>query len=115
MALIRRLEGQFPTLEEVRCKVGIGVATGADKAFIGRFDVLDVEEDRKLPLVTTKDIASGEVKWRGQGVINPFTDSGSLVRLQDYPRLRRYLESRRDVIGGRHCAQEDADQLVPDH
>lgn len=105
MALIRRLEKQFPTLEEVRCKVGIGVATGADKAFIGRFDVLDVEDDRKLPLVTTKDIASGKVKWRGQGVINPFTDSGSLVRLQDYPRLRRYLESRRDVIGGRHCAR----------
>src|SRR5690606_36211813 len=35
MALIRRLEGAFPLLEEVGCKVGIGVATVADKAFIG--------------------------------------------------------------------------------
>jgi len=34
MLLIRRLEQQFPTLEEAGCKVGIGVATGADKAFI---------------------------------------------------------------------------------
>ncbi|WP_442900418.1 Eco57I restriction-modification methylase domain-containing protein, partial [Geoalkalibacter sp.] len=68
MGLIRRLEGLFPSLEDVGCKVGIGVATGADKAFIDDFDALDVEPDRKLPLVTTKDILSGEVIWRGQGV-----------------------------------------------
>lgn len=106
MALIRRLEGCFPSLEEVRCKVGIGVATGADKAFIGDFDALDVEPDRKLPLVTTKDIMSGEVKWRGLGVINPFAESGRLVDLDEYPRLRRYLEARREVIARRHCAQK---------
>jgi hypothetical protein len=106
MALIRRLEGCFPVLEEVGCKVGIGVATGADKAFIGDFEGLDVEPDRKLPLVTTKDIMSGEVRWQGQGVINPFAESGGLVDLDDYPRLRRYLENRREVIAGRHCAKK---------
>jgi hypothetical protein len=106
MALIRRLEECFPSLEEVGCKVGIGVATGADKAFIDNFDALDVEPDRKLPLVMTKDILSGEVKWRGQGVVNPFADSGGLVDLDEYPRLRRYLEAHRDVIAGRHCAQK---------
>ena len=106
MALIRRLENQFPSLEEVGCKVGIGVATGADKAYIGDFDTLDVEPDRKLPLVTTKDIVSGEVQWHGQGVINPFVEGGGLVDLQDYPRLRRYLEAQREVIASRHCAQK---------
>ena len=106
MAMIRRLEERFLLLEEVGCKVGIGVATGADKAFIGNFDALDVEPDRKLPLVTTTDIMSGEVAWRGQGVINPFAESGRLVDFDDYPRLRRYLEARREVIAGRHCAQK---------
>ncbi|MGF1642541.1 MAG: Eco57I restriction-modification methylase domain-containing protein [Thiotrichales bacterium] len=106
MALIRHLESRFPALEEVGCKVGIGVATGADKAFIGDLDALDVEPDRKLPLVTTRDIMSGEVKWRGLGVINPFADSGGLVDLDEYPRLRRYLEARKEVIAGRHCAQK---------
>jgi hypothetical protein len=106
MALIRRLESAFPLLEEAGCKVGIGVATGADKAFIGDFELLDVELDRKLPLVTTKDIMTGEVQWRGQGVINPFAESGGLVDLGEYPRLRRYLEARRDVIAGRHCAKK---------
>ena len=107
MALIRRLESCFPLLEEVGCKVGIGVATGADKAFIDNFDSLDVEPDRKVPLVTTKDIASGEVKWHGQGVINPFAESGGLVDLQEYPRLQRYLEDRREIIARRHCARKN--------
>jgi hypothetical protein len=106
MALIRRLEQQFPSLEEAGCKVGIGVATGADKAFIGDFEALDVEPDRKLPLATTRDIVSGEVRWQGQGVINPFAEGGGLVDLRDYPRLRRYLEVRKDVIAARHCAQK---------
>lgn len=107
MALIRRLERDFPLLEEVGCKVGIGVATGADKAFIGDFEALNVEQDRKVPLVTTKDIVSGEVEWRGLGVINPFTEQGGLVELGEYPLLRRYLEARRSVIAGRHCAQKN--------
>ncbi len=106
MALIRRLEQKFPCLEKVGCKVGIGVATGADKAFIGDYDALDVEPDRKLPLATTKDIISGKVKWCGQGVINPFADDGRLVDLSNYPRLRRYLETHRETIAGRHCAQK---------
>lgn len=106
MALIRRLEQHFPTLEEAGCKVGIGVATGADDAFIGDYETLDVEPDRKLPLVMTKDILSGEVAWRGKGVVNPFRDAGGLVDLGDYPRLRRYLEARHEAIAGRHCAQK---------
>lgn len=105
-ALLRRLEARFPLLEEAGCKVGIGVATGADKAFIGPMDELDVEPSRKLPLATTKDITSGSVQWRGQGVINPFENNGKLVDLTAYPMLRAYLEARRDAIAGRHVAQK---------
>ena len=106
ISLIRRVESQFPTLEQADCKVGIGVATGADKAFIGDFESLNVEPTRKLPLVATRDIQSGNVIWRGQGVINPFSEDGSLVDLQDYPRLAHYLESHKTVIAKRHCAQK---------
>jgi len=106
LALVRRLERDFPTIEEAGCKVGIGVATGADKAFIGLFDELDVEDDRKLPLVMTRDILDGTVAWRGFGVINPFADDGGLVDLRRYPRLKRYLEARKDQIAKRHIAQK---------
>ena len=104
--LIRRIEADFPLLEEAGCKVGIGVATGADSAYIGQFDSLDVEEDRKVPLAMTRDILSGHVAWRGYGVVNPFADDGSLVPLDQYPRLKRYLEDRKDEIGDRHVARK---------
>lgn len=104
--LVRRLETEFPCLEGAGYKVGIGVATGADKAFIGDFNTLDVEPDRKLPLATTKDITTGEVLWKGAGVINPYKDDGGLVDLSDYPRLKKYLNARREVIEARHCAKK---------
>jgi hypothetical protein len=107
LALVRRLEKTFPTLEQAGCKVGIGVATGADAAFIGRFEDLDVEDDRKLPLAKTRDIKTGTVEWLGLGVINPFGEDGHLVDLTEYPRLSRYLEERRERISNRHVAKKN--------
>lgn len=106
LALVRRLEAEYGTLEEEGCKVGIGVATGADKAFIGPLDALDVEDERKLPLAMTRDIASGTVAWRGLGVVNPFLDDGKLASFDKFPRFGRYLEARRAEIAGRHVAQK---------
>ncbi|WP_375790388.1 Eco57I restriction-modification methylase domain-containing protein [Amphiplicatus metriothermophilus] len=106
LELVRRLERDFPPIEDAGCKVGIGVATGADDAFIGPFKELDVEDDRKLPLVMTRDILSGAVQWRGLGIVNPFADGGGLVDLGKYPRLRGYLEARKDQIAKRHVAQK---------
>jgi hypothetical protein len=106
LALVRRLELTFPNLEEAGCKVGIGVATGVDQAFIAPFDELDVEADRKLPLVTTRDIRLGTVQWHGLGVINPFADDGTLVDLDRYPRLWQYLEARKALIARRHIARK---------
>jgi hypothetical protein len=107
LALVRRLERDFPTLEEAGCKVGIGVATGADQVFVGLFDELDVEPDRKLPLVMTRDILTGAVTWRGFGVINPFMDDGKLVDLRVYPRLAAYLEKHGAEIRKRHVSKKN--------
>lgn len=106
LALVRRLEATLPALEEAGCTVGIGVATGADQAFIGLYEALDVEPDRKLPLAMTRDILDGTVQWRGFGVINPFADEGGLVHLDRYPRLKAYLEGRKAEIARRHVAQK---------
>jgi len=121
LAVVRRLESDFPSLEDAGCKVGIGVATGADKVFIGPFDDLDIEPDRKLPLIKTKDIEKGTVKWHGQGVINPFGHNGSLVDLKDYPRLAQYFKLHENVIRKRNCAKKNPrgwyrtiDRIYPD-
>jgi hypothetical protein len=120
MALIRRLEQDYPDIETAGCRVGIGVATGADKAFIGQYAELDVEESRKLPLATTRDLVSGEIKWSGLGVINPYGDDGKLVNLDDYPQFAAYLNQHKEVIARRHCARKNQsgwyktiDRIVP--
>lgn len=107
LALVRRLEADLPLLEATGCQVGIGVATGADRVFIGPYEELDVEADRKLPLVKPKDIHSGSVQWQGLGVINPFRDEGGLVNLDDYPRLRAYLLSQEVLIRRRNVARKN--------
>ena len=106
LALVRRLERDFPLIEEVGCKIGIGVATGADQAFIAPYDELDVEPDRKLPLAMTRDIITGTVKWRGLGVVNPFADEGGLVDLAKFPKLKTYLEARKAQVAKRHVAKK---------
>jgi Eco57I restriction-modification methylase/TaqI-like C-terminal specificity domain len=106
IALLRRIEKQYPSLEETGCKVGIGVATGADKAFIADYKTLDVEDRCKLPLVRPQDIQTGEVIWRGEGVVNPFEDDGKLVDLDKYPRLAKHIERYKSIIRGRHCAKK---------
>jgi hypothetical protein len=110
LAIIRRFESTLPSLEEAGCKVGIGVATGADKVFIAPWEQLDVEPSRKLPLATTKDIGSGRVVWKGLGVLNPFESSGELVDLAAYPKLASYLAQHRALIMRRHVAQKAPDR-----
>jgi len=107
LAVVRRLEADFPSIEEAGCKVGIGVATGADRVYIGNFRSLEVEPDRKLPLIKTSDIKTGKIDWLGHGVVNPFNEDGSLVKLEEYPLLAAYLEKNVDAIKRRNCAQRN--------
>jgi hypothetical protein len=119
LQLVRRLEASFPTLEEAGCKVGIGVATGADDAFIGPFDALDVEDDRKLPLVMTRDILGGTVEWRGHGVVNPFAQKSPANWYRTIDRIYPSLAARPkllipDIKGEAHVVYEDG-RLYPHH
>ena len=107
LVIIHDLESRFPTVVEAGCRVGIGVATGADKAFIAPLDKLDVEDDRKLPLATNKDVPGGQLVWSGNGVVNPWRDEGGLVDLADYPKLAAHLDPFREQLEGRHTAKLD--------
>jgi hypothetical protein len=106
LSLVRRLEAEFPSLEDAGCRVGIGVATGADRIFIGKMEELEVEPSRKLPLVMTRDIDQGQVHWHGLGVINPFGEDGKPVDLDEFPQLKRYFERNAAALKRRHVAQK---------
>lgn len=107
LAIVRRLEQELPTIEEAGCRVGIGVATGADQVYVAPYDELDVEPERKLPLVMTRDILTGHVEWRGRGVLNPFEPDGRLAQLDAYPRFARYLERHGAALRARHVAAKN--------
>lgn len=106
LAFLKELEGRFPLLEseDTGTTVGIGVATGADDAFVteGR---PDIEKDRILPLAMAFDLKAGKVEWSGHYLVNPWNESG-LVDLADYPRMARHLEPFRSQLEGRHTAKD---------
>lgn len=109
LVLLRRLESTFPAIEQAKCKVGIGVATGCDRVFIGAMDDLPVEPARKLPLVMARDLVDGGIRWGGKGVLNPFEESGQLVPLDAFPQFKRYLVEYRDAVASRHVARRNPD------
>ncbi len=108
--LIRSLEATFPTLENAGCKVGIGVASGADKVYVGAFDSLPVESERKLPLATPGDIVGATIEWGGKGVVNPFQEDGSLASFQDYPLFANYMLANEDRLRRRHVAKKNKER-----
>lgn len=104
LRLLRRIEATLPLLEQTGCKVGIGVATGCDRVFIGDYGALPVEHERKLPLVMARDLVDGGIRWQGKGVINPFEPDGQLAALEAFPRFAGYLQQHRAAVAGRHVA-----------
>ena len=112
LALLADLERRFPALEDdaTSTRVGIGVATGADRVFVIK-DPSIVEPDRTLPLAIARDTPAGSVQWSGHYLIDPWNgDSGSLVRLEDYPRLRAYFTAHEECLRGRHVASRRPEQ-----
>lgn len=104
-ALLRRLEAEFPTLEATSARVGIGVATGADKVFITS-DAGAAEPERMLPLALAQDVRGGEVAWSGRYLVNPWNGKG-LVDLARYPVLERHFERHREKLEGRHVGKKN--------
>jgi len=105
LAVVADIEARFSPLEDpcTKTRVGIGVASGLDSVYLTR-DATLVESDRLLPVVMTKDTTGGSVRWSGTHLVNPWCD-GRLIRLEDYPRLRAYLEAHADDVRARHVAR----------
>ena len=108
LALLQRLEDRFAPLEDplTGTKVGIGVATGADKVFVTT-DPRSVESDRLLPLAMTADTRDGVLRWSGNYLVNPWGQDGKLVDLAVYPKLRGYLQACEEDLRGRHITHRN--------
>ncbi|WP_277036854.1 Eco57I restriction-modification methylase domain-containing protein [Actinacidiphila oryziradicis] len=105
LAMLEDLSDRFGLLDDASTgtRVGIGVATGADKAFITH-DPGVVEENRLLPLAMVRDTVSGSIDWGGAYLVNPWDAGGGLVDLTAYPRLAGYFEKHGEVLRKRYVA-----------
>ncbi len=107
LAVLEDLSDRFQLLENTSTdtRVGIGIATGADRVYIVNHpDVVDIEEDRLLPLAMVRDTSSGTLRWQGARLVNPWDSSGGLVDLGDYPRLASYFARHSGILRRRHIA-----------
>jgi len=97
--MLERLQEDFPTLEsDGVTKISIGVATGADKAYIVSKDAaIDVEPDRLMPIVMADDIRAGQLTTPTKMLLNPWDSDGKLVPLDQYPKFAALLSSHASV------------------
>ncbi|WP_433540679.1 Eco57I restriction-modification methylase domain-containing protein [Streptosporangium sandarakinum] len=110
LAVLEDLTERFTVLGDAPgIRVGIGIATGADKVFITR-DADLVETDRLLPMSMVRDTTSGRLEWSGHFLINPWDDNGRLVNLDQYPKLRAYLSRNAAALKGRYVARKSPDK-----
>jgi hypothetical protein len=105
LAMLEDLSDRFRLLEDetTGTRVGIGIATGADKIFLTHDRGL-VESDRLLPMAMVRDTTSGTLDWKGTFLVNPWTASGQLVDLEAYPQLAAYFEKHREQLSKRYIA-----------
>ena len=107
LQLLKYLEATCFPLEcrTTATKIGIGVATGADRVFITSTKP-DIEPDRILPLALASDLKGGRVAWSGHCLANPWSEHG-LVDLAGYPRFESHLRPHHDLLANRHTAKKD--------
>ena len=106
--LIRLTKKIYQGIEEQGFKIGIGVATGRDKVFIGKNLVNQVEKSVLIPIVTTRDLRNGCIIWRKNYLINPYADEkGNLIDLEKYPKTKKYLISHKTELEKRHTAKKN--------
>lgn len=107
VSIIEELNERFSPLEDpdTGTRVGIGVATGADELFI-TYDARLVETDRLLPLTMSRDTITGDVRWAGSYLVNPWEEDGALVDLTKYPKLSEYFNQHSAALRLRHVANK---------
>jgi adenine-specific DNA-methyltransferase len=111
LSLLKHLEANFSPLEDASTgtRVGIGVATGADRIFVTNNSEI-VERDRLLPLALARDTMTGRLEWSRNFLVNPWDSDGNLVDLESYHLLRRYFEENRASLEQRNVAKRNPER-----
>jgi hypothetical protein len=95
-------------IEDLGFKIGIGVASGADKIFLIDKEKNNIEDEVLVPLITRNDVNGKDIDWKNSYIINPFdAKTGDLIDLLQYPVLSNYLNSNKDKLMKRYIANKN--------
>lgn len=100
-------EDGLRTIEELGLKIGIGVATGADRVFISNDLNRKIEQELLIPLISGRDLRGNAFNWSGLFLFNPYKPDGTLIDLQEYPHAMKYLLQHEEKLKTRHIAKKN--------
>lgn len=110
----KRIEYTYPTIEESApgTKIGIGVASGADKIFLDAQRHADIEPERLIPLIVSEDIRGGIISWNHHYILNPydFSRKGGVINLAEFPKTAAYLKRNASRLKARYCVKANGDE-----
>lgn len=79
-----------------------------------------IEKELLVPILTSKDVKNNQFMWSGNYVLNPFAAHGGLIDLNKYPKAKKYLDSKKDLLLKRHIARKNPnswyktiDRIIP--
>lgn len=106
VSYITAITERLPGISDAGISVGIGIATGCDSVFITDDDTV-AEPSRLLPLFIMRDYRKNikTKKW----LVNPWEDNGTLVDLEKYPLLKKYLKSHESRLRNRYIVRRNTD------
>jgi len=94
-------------INEQDFKIGIGVATGADKVFIKKRSELNgIEKSRLMPIINSKSLTGNKIDWDNSYVLNPF-EKNDICDLDKFPHFKEYLSTHKDILLKRHIARKN--------
>ena len=102
------MQHAWPTLDELQYVVKAGPALGHTAAFVIRPNEDDVEPEILLPWIHSSEILDDSITWQGRHVVAMFTDDGSLINLQRFPRLERRLKRFLPELRNRYIVRKGA-------
>lgn len=105
LRLIADMEARLPTLTEVGVRIGVGIATGADKVYVVT-ETGGVEAEFLKPAVGPADLRGGAVQWSGRRIVSPWRD-GKLLNLADAPGLARYFRRHAKTLKARYVGKRN--------
>lgn len=109
-ALAHRLRANHPRLHALTDRISAGIASGLDRTFIVRADkVEDLESALLHPAARGQDLLPYTIRDSNLRIIIPYRDCNEgraeLVDIDEYPRIRNYLEPFRKLLEARHCVR----------